>query len=353
MKIGLVCPYDLDMPGGVQHIVLALAGHLRDGGDDVLVLGPGEGGDEYHSIGRSVALRGNRSTVPVTLDPRALRRLRGHLAGVDVVHVHEPLMPFGGWGALWARRPTVATFHADPARWTRLVYRAGSGLARRGLGGATVTAVSSVAAGALPRSWHPVEIVPNAIDTSAYGSAGGRRPDQVAFLGRDEPRKGLDVLLRAWPDVRRQHARATLVVLGADRGTEIDGVEFRGRVSEEEKRRYLTSSAVFVAPNLGGESFGIVLAEAMAAGCAVVASDIGAFRPVVGASGRLVPAGDAAALGAEVASLLEDSTAVQRLGDSAREWARRFDWAVVGGSYRRLYESAVAGGGSTMGSQKE
>jgi phosphatidylinositol alpha-mannosyltransferase len=344
MRIGVVCPYDLGEYGGVQQLTKQLVDRLGQSGDEAILVGPG----------RTVKMPANRSRVPLSIDPRAFATTRRRLADVEVVHVHEPFIPVVGWAGLWKHKPVVATFHADPARWTRLLYRLGTLPGRAWLGDAVLTAVSEVAASALPERWGSVEIVPNAIDVPSYRLPVPRDPNRVIFLGRDDPRKGLEVLLAAWPEIRAAHPEAELVVLGVTRpGSPIPGVRFLGRVDEEEKRRSLASSTVHVAPNLGGESFGLVVAEGMAAGCAVVASDIPAFRAVLGAAGRLVPPGEVAALAGAIALLLGDPATATALGEAAAASVRRFDWPKVTESYRRAYESALERHGSRIGRPKE
>ncbi len=149
------------------------------------------------------------------------------------------------------------------------------------------------------------------------------------------------MLLEAWPLIRAEIPEAELVVMGRGRPRSVPGVEFLGRVDEEKKRRTLASAAVMVAPNLGGESFGITVAEAMAAGCAVVASDLAAFAAVLDGNGILVPTGDARYLARQVAGLLSDPDRIRSLGRRARESAARFDWPRVLDRYRAAYESAV------------
>lgn len=345
MRIGIVCPYDLGRPGGVQQLCLDLAHHLRLAGDDVALVGPGRSPDPgFRSVGEATTVRANRSRVPMALNPRAVNATVRALADVDVVHIHEPLVPLVGWAALSVSAPTVVTFHADPAKWTRRLYRAGSWLGLRLLRNTTITAVSRVAASALPPRWGPDEVVPNAISVADYHSGGDREPYRVVFLGRDEPRKGLDVLLAAWPRIRQAQPRAELLVMGASRHTGPDGVTFLGSVTEEAKKRHLASARFFVAPNLGGESFGIVLIEAMAAGCAVVASDLDAFAAVVGDAGRLVPVGDSEALATELIALMSDPTTVAQLTAAGAERVTRFDWAAVTAQYRALYARALGVG---------
>jgi phosphatidylinositol alpha-mannosyltransferase len=187
-----------------------------------------------------------------------------------------------------------------------------------------------------------VELIPNAIDTAAYDLPVGRVERRVCFLGRDDPRKGLDVLLAAWPLIRQQVPDAELKVMGVDRGAGPPGVGYLGRVSGGEKNRMLATSQVFVAPNTGGESFGIVLVEAMAAGCAVVCSDLGPFRLVVGDDALVVPVGDVGALASAVVGLLEDPEKTRELGERGRVRARQYDWEVVGERYRAVYRRMLA-----------
>lgn len=348
MRVGLVCPYDMGSPGGVQQLIQELAEQLRGLGDEVVVVGPGRfafhGGPEVQATmvpaGRPLVVRANRSRVPLTLSPTSWWRVRRALADVDVVHLHEPLLPLVGWITLTVKKPLVATFHADAPKWVRALYRwvpVVGGRLTRGI----ITAVSEAAAQALPRKWGELTVVPNAIQVTSYHLPVGRVPRRVAFLGRDDPRKGLDVLLAAWPSIRDACPDSELMVIGATRPDDMPGVTFQGQVSDGEKKRLLASSAVFVAPNTGGESFGIVVAEAMAAGCAVVASDLPAFLSVLGDTGRSFPVGDHFALAEIVIQLLSEPETARQLGTRARERAQRYDWASVVTAYRRLYEKAM------------
>jgi len=349
VKVGVVCPYDISKPGGVQQLTGELATHLREAGDEVVFVGAGkswfQGGPGLDDVtvptGRAISIRANLSKAPLTLSPMPWRRVRSALAGVDVVHVHEPLIPLIGWMALSTRRPLVATFHADAPEWVPGLYRVFPGSERR-FRNSIITAVSSIAARSIPSRWGTVRIVPNAIDVAAYDLPVGRIERRVAFLGRDDVRKGLSVLLEAWPRVTAAIPDAELIVMGADRDTRVPGVEFKGPVSEGEKRRLLASSLVFVAPNLGGESFGIVVAEGMAAGCAVVASDIPAFVEVTGGAGIHVSPGDARALAGALTSLLLDRAKAQELGTTMRERSAAYDWSTVVGAYRELYVEALS-----------
>jgi phosphatidyl-myo-inositol alpha-mannosyltransferase len=340
MRVGIVCPYDMDAPGGVQQLAGELAARLERAGDEVILVGAGRSdtGPGTVRVGRTVGVRANRSLVPVSLSPMVFPRMRRALRQVDVVHVHEPLIPFVGWAALGSR-PLVVTFHASPPEWVPKMYRAApvARLMRRSV----VTAVSPTAAAPIPAKWGPVEIVPNAIDVESYRVPVPRNPLRVAFLGRDDPRKGLDVLLDAWPAIRGAVPGAELKVMGASRPVAMDGVEFKGRVGGPEKREVLASSRVFVAPNLGGESFGIVVAEGMAAGCAVVCSDLPAFRDVAGDAGTYVAVGEGNALARAVISILADPAEGERLGGAAVDRVTRFDWGVIATRYQLMYRRAL------------
>lgn len=349
MHVGLVCPYDLGHPGGVQQLTVELADQLRLRGDEVTLVAagkrslPGGPGRDVGivPVGRPFIVRGNRSRVPVTLSPASWSRAREALSEVDVVHVHEPMVPLVGWVGLSIGGPTVATFHADAPQWVRTLYRWSPFIVGR-MRRAVITAVSAAAADALPDSWGPVTVVPNAIDVASYRLEVGRVRRRIAFLGRDEPRKGLDVVLSAWPHIRQAVPDAELVVMGASRDEQIDGVSFRGAVTAGEKRRLLASSSIFVAPNTGGESFGIVVIEGMAAGCAVVASDLPAFRPVLGDAGVTFEVGDAHGLAQAVVALCADPDGMAEIAARGRSHVRQFDWSVVVGQYRAIYEKALS-----------
>lgn len=349
MKIGLVCPYDLGSPGGVQQLTSELAEQLRILGDDVVYVAAGraahDGGPGYDEstipVGRPTMVQANMSSVPITLMPTAWWKVRAALEEVDVVHIHEPFIPVVGWAALSVDRPKVATFHADAPGWVETVYGLIPRLERR-MRETVLSAVSEAAARSLPSGWGDVHLVPNAIDIDSYDLPVGRVTRRVAFLGRDEPRKGLDVLLEAWGFIRDRIPDAELLVMGGNRNLDLPGVEFVGRVSGGEKKRLLATSGILVTPNLGGESFGIVVLEGMAAGCAIVASDLDAFEAVLENSGITFPAGDAEALADAVVDLLSDSEEMRRLGDQGRQRARRYDWANVVTEYRVLYQAALS-----------
>ncbi|MFQ5517781.1 MAG: glycosyltransferase family 4 protein, partial [Acidimicrobiia bacterium] len=276
---------------------------------------------------------------PIAVGCRAWSRTRAAVAGADVVHVHEPFVPAVGLAALTAGCPVVATFHADPSPWVRTVYRVGARLGRRLLGNAVSVAVSSVAASALRPIVEPV-VVPNAIDVTAYAHTLERDRHRAVFVGRDDPRKGLDVVLEAWPLVRRRIPAAVLTVVGTMRQHAPPGVHYLGEVPEDRKRAELGTAAILCAPNTSGESFGLVLAEGMAAGCVVVATALPAFAAVLGGTGVLVSRWDVEGFAEAVADLMGDDGRRRRLAAAATVQVERFERAAVVQRYLGLYAEA-------------
>lgn len=351
MRIAVVSPYALDVPGGVQQQVIGLVEQLRRLGEDAYAVAPaaGEGIDRV-DVGRWVGVRINRSRAPLALSPPVMGRVKSAVSTADVVHVHEPFVPLVGWAALRAGKPTVVTFHADPSKTIQTVYRWAGVLLRRVLRGTLATTVSRTAMRAVdPLGVRPEEI-PNAIDVDSFQVPADRNPLQVAFVGRPDPRKGRDLLLAAWPAVRSKIPEASLVIVGGGDTPTVAGVRYLGRVTEEEKRLALATSAVFCAPNRGGESFGITVAEGMAAGCTVVASDLDAFSDVLAGSGLLFRNGDRTGLAAALVQALNDTDLRRRLAENASARVRTFDWEKVTGRYASLYRR-VSGQWSVTGGQ--
>ncbi len=340
MKVAVVCPYDLTLPGGVQEVARRLVDGLATLGHEAWLVGPGDE-VKWGGLGSATSISANRSRVPIALRRGTSVRTRAALAGCDVVHVHEPLMPLTGPAALRSGHPVVATFHADAPSWTRFAYHR----LRRPLAGwfrdAVVTAVSPVAASAVPQAWGLPRLIPNGVEPPP----GGRRDARlVLFLGRDEPRKGLDVLLRAWPDVVSAVPDARLVVAGSRREPGTDSIEFLGFVDEDSKRELLGRASILVTPNLGGESFGMVGVEGQAAGCAVVASDLPGFRHALGDAALFVPAGNASSLARTVRELLLAPAMARDLSNRGVEHARRYEWGGVVTSYVTAYQDALGVG---------
>lgn len=365
MKVALVSPYDLTVPGGVQSHVLHLADELRRAGDQVVVVGPGDG-EDHLGVGGSVRMRFNGSVAPIGLTAASHRKTRRALAalGADVVHVHEPMVPFVGWAAATHDvAPTVATFHAwsDQVRAYRMLRPMGRRVLRH-LDAAL--AVSPAAAGYHARALgvHPSHfgIAPNGVDVARFADATPdpalANPDRptLLFVGRFEPRKGLEPLLRAFVLLAKRHPGVRLLVVGdgpqAERCRALvpaslrDDVQFLGRVTDDDLAACYASADVFVAPALGGESFGIVLLEAMAAGCAVVASDIPGYRSVLqeGHEGRFARPGDPEALADVLASLVSDPDRVAAMARQGRATAADYDWPVLTAQVRTIYQDVFA-----------
>jgi len=346
VKVAIVCPYAFDAPGGVQDQAARIVRWLRDSGHEAWAVAPGSGGPEgTRHVGSFRRIRANRSVAPIAVDPRVVRRVAGAVAGADVVHVHEPFMPMVSLGALFADTPPiVATFHADPGSVARGAYRlAGPALSLVTSRVSVFTAVSQVAASALGDRDLGIRIIPNGIDLEDFAPSGERDSMRVLFLGRDEPRKGLDVALQAWPLVRARVPGALLRVAGAARERGPEGTEFLGRVEDEAKREELRRATALIAPNLGGESFGIVVVEGMASGCVVIASDLPAFRSVGGDAVEYVPPGDPPALADAIVAALAEPGRAAALGEAARARAAMFGRDTVLAAYLAAYEDAASG----------
>ena len=364
MRVGLVCPYSLDVPGGVQNHVRDLASELRSSGHEVSVLAPGEPDDELPAyvevVGKAVPVPYNGSVARLAFGPRVATRTARwlHDGDFDVVHLHEPLVPSVSLLALWAaEQPVVATFHSAIPR-SRVMSSMASVLRPSIEKISARIAVSESARATLVQhlGGEPV-VIPNGLFCASFARAQPRPQwcgpgPTIAFLGRtDEPRKGLAVLLAAFPGVLATLPDARLLVAG--RGSEgvLDdvpaavrrSVELLGQVSDDDRGRLFASATVFVAPHTGGESFGIVLAEAMAAGAPVVASDLPAFAAVLrdGALGRLFTTSDAAACAAAVVEVCRDDELRKRLRTRAAADVRRYDWSTVVEDVLAVYQTVL------------
>ena len=353
MRIGLVCPYSLTMPGGVQAQVLGLARVLRERGHEARVLAPCDGPPPelfVTPLGNSIPTAANGSMAPVAPDVaaalRTIRALRDE--EFDIVHVHEPLAPGPTLTAiLMHSAPTVATFHAagesSSYRWLGPVLRRFADridvrcavsedaelLAQRYLGGC-------------------YELVYNGVEVDRWRRAEPHKPDgpTVFFCGRHEPRKGLDVLLAAMAGLPPT-TRCWVAGSGPDTGrlrAQYAGdprIEWLGRISDEEKMARMRGASVFCAPSLGGESFGVVLIEAMAARTPIVASDLPGYRNVArpGLDALLVPDGDAEALAAGLRTVLADDAFAQRLRVSGADRADQFSMESLVDRYVVMYQA--------------
>lgn len=366
MKVGIVCPYSLDVPGGVQSHVVDLARALRRLGHEVDLLAPADDDlpvpDFVTSAGRAVGIPYNGSVARLSFGPRSYARTRRWIRDhdFDVLHLHEPTAPSLSMLALMeADGPIVATFHTSTPRSRALTAFqvflqpflekitariAVSALARRvqveHLGGDAVE-------------------IPNGVDVGFFADAeplpgypwqGGT----VGFVGRfTEPRKGMDVLLRAlrrllpeFPELRvLVVGRGEQDVLRRQAGPELaDRLVLLGQADDATKARALRSMDVYCAPNTGGESFGVILTEAMAAGTTVVASDLDAFRRVLddGKAGMLAAVNDDTALADAIRAMLVDPGRRAALADAATRRVAAYDWSVVATQVLRVYETAIA-----------
>ncbi|WP_019203180.1 glycosyltransferase family 4 protein [Tsukamurella sp. 1534] len=367
MRIGMICPYSFDVAGGVQAHVVDLARVLIGMGHEVSVLTPSSKDTPLPefavSSGKAVAIPYNGSVSRLSFGPVAFARLRRWIreGDFDVLHVHEPNAPSLGMLALAiADGPIVATFHTSTEKSLVLsVFQSVLRPSHEKIRG-------KIAVSELARRWQMESLgsdameIPNGVDVQHFAEGATlpgypRAGKTVLFLGRyDESRKGMAVFLEALPTIVDANPGVEVLVIGRgdedrllrEAGPLAKHLRLLGAVTDEEKAAALRSADVYVAPNLGGESFGIVLVEAMAAGTAVVASDLNAFSRVLdgGESGLLVPVGDGAALGRAVADLLSDDARRDRLIAHASEAVWRFDWSVVAEQVIRVYETVAVPG---------
>jgi phosphatidyl-myo-inositol alpha-mannosyltransferase len=370
MRIGMVCPYSFDVPGGVQSHVLQLAEVMRSRGQDVSVLAPSSPHvklPEYVvSAGRAVPIPYNGSVARLQFSPAVHGRVRRWLADgdFDVLHLHEPNAPsLSMWALRVAEGPIVATFHTSTTKSLTLAVFQGV------LRPWHEKIVGRIAVSDLARRWQMEALgsdaveIPNGVDVASFASAplldGYPRPGKtVLFLGRyDEPRKGMAVLIDALPGLVEHFPGVQVLIVGRGDEDELRSkagglaghLRFLGQVDDAAKASALCSADVYCAPHTGGESFGIVLVEAMAAGTPVVASDLHAFRRVLcdGDAGMLVPVEDGAALAAGLVKVLQNEQVAKRYVAAGADAVRRYDWSVVADQIMRVYET-VAGTGAKV-----
>ena len=361
----MVCPYTWDVPGGVQEHIKDLAEALIGLGHEVSVISPADDDTPLPGYvvpaGRAVPVPYNGSVARLAFGPLSAARVRRWVkeGGFDVLHVHEPAAPSLSLLACWvADGPIVATVHTANPR-SRVMHAAYLALqtALEKISG--WIAVSEAARTTLVEHMGgDAVLIPNGVTVSRYEKAAPRPgwPGDggvLGFLGRmEEPRKGLDVLLQAFELLAAQRPGLRLLVAGPG---DLDDVRARvpeairdrlillGQVTQEDKARFYHSVDVFCAPNTGGESFGVVLIEAMAAGAPIVASDLDAFQFVLrgGQAGELFPAGDPAALAAAAGRLLDDPSLRARLSAAATDAVRAYDWPMVARDVVKVYEAVV------------
>ena len=342
MKVAFVSPYDIGRFGGVQNQVTLLAAALRGSGHEAWVVAPGDSAAQpVRSLGKSMNWLVNDSTAPIKLNPLLVRAMRAAVADADVVHVHEPLMPLVGLAARWTGKPLIGTFHADPSSLIRNLYRRFPPLKWHVRSFKSLAAVSETAASAV-RAFGDVHLIPNGIATSGLPHR-DRVPERIAFVGRDDPRKGLDIALAAFKEVRQARPEAHLVVVTPDAVEVGDGVSLYRNIDDEAKAELLATSEIYIAPNRRGESFGLTVAEGMAAGAACVVSDIPAFADVVGEAALLVEVGSSSALRDGIVELLENRTKLRELAAAGHARAEQFSIDKTLAAYLPLYEAAAAG----------
>lgn len=367
MKIALVCPYDYTYPGAVAEHISHLATEFVRAGHEVHILAPSsdEPPDDsipFHRMGHPLSIPANGSVARISVGPRLSRDIRDTLrsGAFDIIHLHEPLIPSLPLAVLRASRTTnVGTFHAfRRSTWGYLSAKPFLEYFFHKLHGKI--AVSERARGFVAEHFPAqYKIIPNGIDVEYFGEPhpliaelrDGRL--NVLFLGRLEKRKGLSHLLRAWGRVREAVPEARLVVVGGGRGLAhyqkfvreraTDDIVFTGIVSNEDKVRYYQTADVFCAPSTGGESFGIVLLEAMAAGRPIVASAIPGYQEVItdGEQGLLVPPKNADRLANALIRLLQDPRLRAQLGANGRRTSQDYSWDKVAAQVLDYYAETI------------
>ena len=377
MKIALVSPYDLSVPGGVNSHILPLAEQFRCAGHEVRVIAPASdpnalpGAPGLIVLGRPFPVPASGSIARIALSPRLAGQVKDvlHTERFDVVHVHEPLMPLLPIQFLrFSDCVNVGTFHAAREGGNRLYSYSRRLLRRwyRKLDGKI--AVSPAAASLVSRYFHGYyNIIPNGVDVRTFNPDVSRIPAfddgmrNILFLGRLEKRNGLSYLLRAYPKVKRELPNTRLIIVGDSRSrpryeryvrqAKMEDVVFTGYVPAQELPRYHCSADIYCSPATGNESAGIVLLEALAAGRAIVASNIEGYATVVthGVEGLLVLPKDADSLSHALVHLLADDALRLRMGEMGRLRAEQFSWERISqrilSYYERLiYERRLAGG---------
>lgn len=365
LRIGIVCPYDWGVPGGVKTHIRDLAETLTGMGHEVSVLAPVDDDVDVEpyvvSAGSTLALPYNGSVARIKFDPKAFARTRQWLreGQFDVLHLHEPLVPGPSIISAWsARGPVVGTFHASQDRgrdqavaWFMPLFNAALERVSARI------AVSEDARRTLIDNFGGDAIlVPNGVRVRTYKDAKplerlASTDPTLVFLGRvDEPRKGFQVLLAALPAIAAAHPTVRLLVAGPGDAEDLlaelpDDLRARvrllGKIDEAEKADFFATGDLYIAPNTGGESFGIVLLEAMASHVPVVASDIDAFVKVLdgGRCGALFDNENPESLAAVVNALLDQPERRATLVKDAAAHVRKYDWDTVAREVLNVYES--------------
>lgn len=364
-RIGIVCPYGWDTPGGVQAHIADLATYLISQGHFVSVLAPtsDEDGlpDYVVSAGKPIAIPYNGAVARILFGPIAFARVRQWIAQgeFDLLHLHEPAIPSISLLACFAAEgPLVGTFHAS-AKKQKAIFAIGPILEPVIEKLTARIAVSEAARSTLTEHLETdAVVVPNGIYARRLAS-GAINPqwtgNTIGFIGRfAEPRKGLNVLVQALPSIIAEIPDVGVLVAGPGDADEFletvpqnlrNRFTFLGRITEKEKADFLHSIGLYVAPNTGGESFGIILAEALAGGAAVVASDIPAFKALLGEGryGSLFTSEDPQSLASSIVTILQDSQLREKFRSEGKVYAQSFDWDVVAERIYDVYEMAMVG----------
>lgn len=365
LRVCMLVTYDLAAPGGgVKQHAVDLAAALRARGDDVTIVGPSSrpiDDPDMHSFGGvvNVVANGSDNMLGIFVSPLAVRKyFRANR--FDVVHVHEPLQPSLSYWSTWFSRDVahVATFHAYMEHESRMLRWARQGWSRtlfpwfqRGI------AVSTAAQDYASVVWkRPLEIIPNGVSSARFALGAGTAPARAAggpvkllFVGRiGDARKGAKFLFDAYRELRARRSDVTLDVVGeqgaAAAPPQLPGLTYHGAVDNERLAELYRGCDAFVAPSTGGESFGIVLIEAMAAGKPVVCSDIDGYRAVAQGPGVvLAKPGDASSLAGALDHVISlDATTRRHLGELNRKRARQYDWSAIVDRVRGEYLGAIA-----------
>ena len=366
LNIGIVCPYGWDAPGGVQAHIADLRQYLVNKGHSVSVLAPTADEDALPDwvvcAGKPISIPYNGAVARVLFGPVAFAKVKQWISDneFDLLHLHEPAIPSISLLACWAAEgPMVGTFHASAKKQKasfaivpilepvieKLTARIAVSEAAR------ETLIAHLETDAV--------VIPNGI--YAAKMAGKVRPEwsgeTLGFMGRfNEPRKGLKVLIDALPIISRFLPDIKVLVAGPGDPEEFlkeidpelrSRIQFLGKLSEEEKADFMSSVGAYVGPNTGGESFGIILAEALAGGAAVVASDIPAFAAVLqdGKYGKLFKSEDSTDLAKVIIELFRNKESRDQLAREGQKYAQKFDWDVVANDIFEVYEMAVVGNG--------
>lgn len=365
LKIGIVCPYSWDTPGGVQNHIRDLAEYLIAAGHHVSVLAPAIDEEKLPAYvvnaGKPISIPYNGAVARVLFGPVAYARVRQWISNgdFDLLHLHEPAIPSISLLACWAADgPMVGTFHAAAKR-QKIIFAIGPILEPAIEKLSARIAVSEAARLTLTDHLDTdAVVIPNGIYASRYQNGTPQEKWQgntIGFIGRfEEPRKGLSILLDALPVIARFAPDVRVFVAGPGDPAEVEQsidpqlrhrFTFLGKISEEDKANFMSSVALYVAPNTGGESFGIILAEALAGGACVVASDIPAFDDLLGHGefGAIFKSEDSTDLAKVIIDLLRDERKRARLTDAGRVRGQSFDWEIIAQQIYSVYEMSIVG----------